>query len=30
MKENKKTDIFKYFFDKTFEEILLGESVKQK
>ena len=30
MKENKKTDIFKYFFDKTFEEILLGESIKQK
>jgi len=30
MKENKKADFFKNFFDKTFEEILLGESVKKK
>ena len=30
MKENKKNDFFKYFFDKTFEEILLGESAKHK
>ena len=30
MKENKKNDFFKYFFDKNFEDILLGESFKQK
>lgn len=29
MKENKKTDFFKFYFDKTFEEILLGESTKK-